>query len=172
MHIDTIGIYLNFNPCLTFVDPSRKCLGLSGGQPKSNLFGIHHRTHKHFQTFVSRDWSWDLQAGLLLKPIEKKLFTFTKNNPFMQSRLDHWLISEDLEGLVIRFDIISSIRVWPNVEYVKQMKDEIIRLKEELKLEINDRRIFWDYMKMKIRSFSQAFSKRLSHRSKREKRIS
>ena len=31
MHIDTIGIYLNFYPCLTFVDPSRKCLGFSRG---------------------------------------------------------------------------------------------------------------------------------------------
>lgn len=49
------------------------------------------------------------------------------------------------------------------------MKEEIIRLKEELKLEIKDRKVLWDYMKMKKRRFSQAFSKRLA-RDRREKR--
>ena len=66
MHIDTIGMFLNFYTCMTFVDPSRKCLGFSRGQPKSKWFGIHQGTQKHFQTYVPRDWSRDLQAGLLL----------------------------------------------------------------------------------------------------------
>ena len=73
MHIDTIGIYLNFYPCMTFVDPSRKCLGFLRGQPKSKLFGIHQGTQQHFQPFVSWDWSRDLQAGLLLWGIPNRL---------------------------------------------------------------------------------------------------
>ena len=52
---------------MTFADPSQECPEFSRGQPKSKLFGIHQGTQKHFQTFVPRDWSQDLQTGLLLK---------------------------------------------------------------------------------------------------------
>ena len=123
-----------------------------------------------------------------------------RNPSKKQSRLDHWLISEDLEGRVIKCDVIlylapdhlaifqilydktekniekkkgsyckSNNSLCANVEYVKQMKEEIIRLKDELKLKIKDRRVLWDCMKMKIRNFSWASSKRLA-RDRREKR--
>ena len=95
----------------------------------------------------------------------------------MQSRLDHWLISDDLVNFVIRCNILPSIApdhsaiflflydktekemhkkngsYWKfnnslcgNVEYVKKMKMEILRLKEELKTEFRDRRVVWDYL--------------------------
>ena len=83
MHIDTIGIYLKFDPCLTFIDPSRKCLTFSRGQPKSKLFGIHQGTLKHFQTFVPRNWSRDLQAGLLLPTIPLDYFQLDFTGMFL-----------------------------------------------------------------------------------------
>ena len=133
------------------------------------------------------------------KPL-KRQFTYTKSNPFMQSRIDYWLISEELERLVIRCDIVPSIApdhsaialfmydkiendkdtkkgsYWKfnnslcgNIEYVNKMKEEIVKLKDELITEIVDRRVLWDYLKMKIRVFTQTFSKRLA-RERREKR--
>ena len=123
----------------------------------------------------------------------KRQFTYTKKKPFMQSRLDYWMISESLEELVMTCDIMPSISpdhhsiflhlfdktgknsekkrgsYWKfnnslceNKDYVKEMKKQIIELKNELQFEIKDKRLLWDMMKMKIRSFTQKFSKRLA----------
>ena len=39
----------------------------------------------------------------------KRQFTYMQNNPFMQSRLDYWIISECLEEMVMKCDIIPSV---------------------------------------------------------------
>ena len=70
------------------------------GSVKQNL---HNRFSKEVETFMEELKLIDIWRDR--NPL-KRQYTFTKNNPFMQSRLDHWLISEDLESLVIRCDIV------------------------------------------------------------------
>ena len=66
MHVDTIRSIFKFDPYLTFIDPSRECPGISSGTPKLKMFITYLGIQKHFQTFVPRNWSRDLQAGPLL----------------------------------------------------------------------------------------------------------
>ena len=66
MHVDTIRSIFKFDPYLTFIDPSRECPGISSGTPKLKMFNMYLGIQKHFQTFVPRNWSRDLQAGPLL----------------------------------------------------------------------------------------------------------
>ena len=128
----------------------------------------------------------------------KRMFTFRQRDPFMQSRLDYWFISENLEDLITKCQIIPSVSpdhsaihiemydknpdkviqrsgYWKfnnslcdDPVFVEQMKKEIIKLKGELQLEIQDKRVIWDFLKMKIRQFTQNYSKNLS-KIRREK---
>ena len=104
----------------------------------------------------------------------KRQFTYRQVNPFMQSRLDYWFISEKLEEIVLKCNIIPSIApdhsavqlhfynmpsnslkmkgsYWKinnslskDDEYIKYMKEQIIKLKEEYQAEIEDKRVLWD----------------------------
>ena len=67
MHVDTIRSIFKFDPYLTFIDPSQECPGVSSGTPKLKMFSMYLGIQKHFQTFVPRNWSRDLQAGPLLQ---------------------------------------------------------------------------------------------------------
>lgn len=130
----------------------------------------------------------------------KKQFTFTQKNPFMQSRLDYWLVSEEIEEAVIKCEIVPSVApdhysvflclydkreeasekkkgsYWKfnnslcrNEQYVRQMKEEITKLKTEWQVQIKDKRVLWDFLKMKIRAFTQSFSKKVA-RERKQKR--
>ena len=116
-------------------------------------------------------------------------YTYHQQNPYMQSRLDYWVISDLLVEKVSNCEIIPSLSpdhsaiqlninfaitnpiiktgYWKfnnslcqDEEYVKRMKEEIIRLKLRLSEEIIDNRILWDYVKMEIRNFTRKYSKK------------
>ena len=70
MHVDTIRSIFKFDPYLTFIGPSRECPGIASGTPKLKMFNMYLGIQKHFQTFVPRNWSRDLQAGPLLMSAE------------------------------------------------------------------------------------------------------
>ena len=53
--------------------------------------------------------------------------------------------------------------------YVQQMKEEILKLKRDLQVEIQDKRVLWDFLKLKIRQFTQLFSKKLSKYRKEQR---
>ena len=129
----------------------------------------------------------------------KKQFTYRQKVPFMQSRLDYWIISEDLADFVVKCEIMTSVApdhsaiylgffdrpenftrnrgsYWKfnnslceDPVYVQQMKEEIVKLKRELQLEIQDKRVLWDFLKLKIRQFTQHFSKKLSKYRKEQR---
>ena len=67
MYVDTIRSIFKFDPYLIFIDPSQECPGVSSGTPKLKMFSMYLGIQKHFQTFVPRNWSRDLQAGPLLE---------------------------------------------------------------------------------------------------------
>ena len=46
------------------------------------------------------------------------------------------------------------------------MKENMINLKQELQPEIKDKRVLWDFLKMKIRSFTQKYSKQIAKERK------
>ena len=124
------------------------------------------------------------------KNVSKKQYTYHQGNPYMQSRLDYWVVSDILEEKVLDCKIIPSLTpdhsaielninfthmakpmmktgYWKfnnslckDEEYVKSMKEEIIRLKQILFKEITNSRILWDYVKMEIRSFTRKYSKK------------
>lgn len=126
---------------------------------------------------------WRVRNGL------KKQFTYRQINPFMQSRLDYWLVSKQIEQVVFKCDIIPSMApdhsaiqlqfydklinsfkfqgsYWKlnnslcqDIEYINCIKEEIIKLKEEFRIEIEDKRVLWDFLKMKIRNVSRKYSK-------------
>ena len=56
-----------------------------------------------------------------------------------------------------------------NALYVQQMKEEILKLKEELQVEIQDKRVLWDFLKLKIRQFTQDFSKKFAKERKKQR---
>ena len=148
-----------------------------------------------FEEFIVRFKVIDIWRS---KNKDKRQYTYKQGNPFMQSRLDYWVISENLQQMVVSCDIIPSIapdhsavklcvyntqslksqncrNYWKfnnslinDSEYVRSMKEEILSLKEKLSLEIKDKRVLWDYMKMEIRRFTSKFSRKKSTRKKRK----
>ena len=114
----------------------------------------------------------------------------------MQSRLDYWIISSNLKTLTLKCEIIPSVApdhsainlflfnnrsdmkkkkasYWKfnnslcnDSIYIRQMKENMINLKQELQPEIKDKRVLWDFLKMKIRSFTQKYSKQIAKERK------
>ena len=129
---------------------------------------------------------------------DKKQYTYRQGNPFMQSRLDYFIISENLEQITSKCDIIPSLApdhsavnlvlhdrtsgkfqgkrgYWKfnnslvnDRDYVLKMKDEIQTLKNKMLSEIKDKRVLWDYIKMVIRRFTTKCSKKRA-RERKEK---
>lgn len=128
----------------------------------------------------------------------KRQFTYRRLTPFMQSRLDYWIISAELQEIVVKCSIVPSIApdhsaiylhlynkpvcdnfakintsYWKfnnslctDREYVRLMKEEIFKLKEELKSDIKDKRVLWDFIKMKICNFTKKYSRKLAKERK------
>ena len=119
----------------------------------------------------------------------KKQFTYRQINPFMQSRLDDWFVSEKLDEIISKCNIIPSIApdhstvqlncfnlpsndikfkgsYWKfnnslckDEKFIVLMKTAIIELKEDYKTEIESKRVLWNFLKMKINSFIRKYSK-------------
>ena len=117
-----------------------------------------------------------------------KQFTFKQKQPVVQTRLDYWFISSNLDKLINTCYILPSItpdhsgvklvfrNLVDNYEYgksywklnnslcedkvfVDKMIGKIKELKEHLVPQISDKLLLWDFMKMKIREFIISFSK-------------
>ena len=72
MHINTIGIYLNFDPYLTFVDPSRKCLTFFKGATQLKIVRYSSGNTKTLSNLCSQDlvtgptgWSPTMMASFV-----------------------------------------------------------------------------------------------------------
>ena len=139
----------------------------------------------NFEDFLIR---YDLEDIWRKKYPNDKQFTFKRKHPVVQTRLDYWFITRNLEKLVDSCNILSSItpdhsgirlqfkNLVDTFEYgksywkfnnslcedkvfVDEMMDKIRELKEQLTLEIVDKLLLWDFMKMKMREFVIRFSK-------------
>ena len=159
----------------------------------SNKKEVQSRFLKHFDNYKDKWLLLDIWRG---KHGLKKQYTFRQNNPFVQSRLDYFFISHNLEQIVLKCNIIPSIApdhfavelqfynlpncsikskgsYWKfnnslcgDVDFVRQMKEEIKRLRNIYEKEIKDVRVYWDFLKMKISNFIRKYSKEKSRKRK------
>ena len=121
-----------------------------------------------------------------LRNPDKKRFTWKQKNPFIQRRLDYWLISDEFQDNVDNTDIISAIKTdhaaiflqidsiekqptgpsyWKlnsslldDQKYIELIKDNIPLWLIEFK-DVSDKRVLWDLIKYKIRQVSMKYSK-------------
>jgi len=143
---------------------------------------------KFNDTFEEFMIKYDLEDSWRKKHPNKKQFTFKRKQPVVQTRLDYWFISANLDKLVNSCNILSSISpdhsgiiiqfkdlidkfdygksYWKfnnslceDKLFVDKMIDKIKELKEQLIPQIVDKLLLWDFMKMKIREFIISFSK-------------
>ena len=146
---------------------------------------VRNKYNEAFEAFLNKYYLEDIWRR---KNPNKKQFTFKQKQPIVQTRLDYWFISSDLEKLVQSCDILLSITpdhsgvilrfrnlvdnftfgksYWKfnnslceDKFFVEKMNDEIRELKEQLIPQISDKRLLWDFMKMKMREFIITFSK-------------
>ena len=126
-----------------------------------------------------------------------KQFTFRQITPLVQSRLDYWFISKGLENIILTCDIMTSVApdhsgiflklkpirgnesygksYWKfnsslclDKEFVQGMCEEIKNIEKKWLREFDTKSSFWDFLKMKMRSFAMKFSKKKS----KERRLS
>ena len=146
---------------------------------------VKNKFNEHFEDFLI---SYNLEDIWRKKNPGKKQFTFKQKQPVVQTRLDYWFISLNLDKLVHTCHILPSItpdhsgvklvfrNLVDNFDYgksywkfnnslcedkvfVDKMIDKIKELKEDLVPQISDKLLLWDFMKMKIREFIISFSK-------------
>ena len=129
----------------------------------------------------------------ILNP-NSRAYTWCRNHPLVQSRLDYWFIPREMIYSVENCCILPSIKtdhklikiiinihkedkrgpgLWKfnstllhNEEYVSKVKDII-----NTDFHITDDRVNWDFKKMKIREFSIAFSKELRKKEKENEKL-
>ena len=86
------------------------------GHSKSNVLG---RFNREFEEFMQE---LRLQDVWRIRYPSKKQFTYTQKNPYMQSRLDYWLVYENLEEASMRNCTLhcprSSFSVFTSIPYV------------------------------------------------------
>ena len=125
-----------------------------------------------------------------------KRFTWRNKNPFIQRRLDYFILSEGLQDSIEIMDIIPSVqsdhsvlklKISPTNEgtrgpsswkfnnslvhdsnFVEQMKLKIPSFYQESFIEPSDARGRWEYMKYKMREFSMTFLNRRLIKGKRD----
>ena len=138
-----------------------------------------------FEDFLDRYRLVDIWRN---KNPNKKQFTFKQKQPVVQTRLDYWFVSSNLEKNANSCDILTSITpdhsgvklqfnslvdnyvfgksYWKlnnslceDKGFVDIMSEKIRGLKEEFSPQISSKILLWDFMKMKMREFIIKFSK-------------
>ena len=127
---------------------------------------------------------------------ESKRFTWRQRNPFIQRRLDYWLISDACQDEIERCDIIPSINsdhsaiylhfnsidkpkhgpsFWKfnaslteDDDFIKLINDSVPVWLNELS-EVTDKRLLWDLIKYRVRQVSINIAKK--ELVKKEKRF-
>ena len=125
-----------------------------------------------------------------------KRFTWRNKNPFIERRLDFFILSEGLQDSIKIMDIIPFVQSDHSVlkfkitsinertrgpsswkfnnslvndsNFVKQMKLKIPSFYQK-SLELSDARSRWEYMKYKMREFSMTFSKQKAYQKKKRR---
>ena len=145
-----------------------------------------HNFNLEFEEFLGK---FDMSDIWRKRNSDKIQFTYRQSNPLIQSRLDYWITSNELDKKVVECDIMPSIapdhsaiylvlnvdnKVFQNrgpsywkfnnslcldVEYVQHMKTEIISFIDQGKKEITDKRVLWDFVKMKICEYTSKYSR-------------
>ena len=120
---------------------------------------------------------------------DKRQYTWRQKTPFIQRRLDFYLISNSLQSIIHKTSIISStatdhsaiklevlspeqifsgpshwrfnVSLLDNTEYVTLVREHIPKWKHECG-ECEDAMVVWEYFKFKVREFTIKFSKRLA----------
>ena len=156
------------------LDPDWDC---SGGNPTKK------DSVKHVQDVCL---NFDLVDIWRVRNPECKRFTWRQKNPFIQRRLDYWLLSDSYQEEVEGVDIISSINsdhsaivlhfnsieeqrhgpsYWKfnaslldDPDFCKLITESVPVWREEV-IEVNDKRVLWDLIKYRIRQVSIKFSK-------------
>lgn len=156
------------------LDPDWDC---SGGNPTKK------DSVKHVQDICL---NFDLVDIWRVRNPECKRFTWRQRNPFIQRRLDYWLLSdsyqEEVEGvdiiasinsdhsaIVLHFNSIEEQRHGPSYwkfnasllddpDFCKLITESVPVWREEF-IEVNDKRVLWDLIKYRIRQVSIRFSK-------------
>ena len=156
------------------LDPDWDC---SGGNPTKK------DSVKHVQDVCL---NFDLVDIWRVRNPECKRFTWRQKNPFIQRRLDYWLLSdsyrEEVEGvdiissinsdhsaIVLHFNSIEEQRHGPSYwkfnasllddpDFCKLITESVPVWREEF-IEVNDKRVLWDLIKYRIRQVSIKFSK-------------
>ena len=163
----------------TYLDPT---LDKSGGNIEPiSLFSS--KLQNFMESFQLND------VWRIYNPTTKR-FTWRQNKPFIQSRLDYFLISTNLMQNVTQCDIKPSIKTdhsllslniklklgqkrgpgfWKfnssltkDEVYIKGIKDMIIQLKDELK-HMDNKGLKWDFIKSEIRQKTITYSKTQTH---------
>ena len=145
-----------------------------------------HHFNLEFEEFLGK---FDMSDIWRKRNSDKIQFTYRQSNPLIQSRLDYWITSNELDKKVVECDIMPSIapdhsaiylvlnvdnKVFQNrgpsywkfnnslcldVEYVQHMKTEIISFIDQGKKEITDKRVLWDFVKIKIGEYTSKYSR-------------
>ena len=116
----------------------------------------------------------------------KKRFTWRRYNPYVQSRLDFWLISESVQSDIMENDIIPCVlsdhdyvtlhlqikkqkigpSYWKFNNSLLNNQEYVVTLNENFQEWVNeyvkkdDKKMLWDWLKFKIREFTIPFSKK------------
>ena len=120
-----------------------------------------------------------------IKNPEVKRFTWRRKNPLVSSRLDFWCLSQNLCDYVESLDILPSIKsdhspivisiktyenkkgpgLWKinnsfldEEEYVKSIQ-ETMKLMVDVRDNFEDKRLWWEYLKFKLREVSMKYGK-------------
>ena len=160
----------DFNFCFS-------CIDTDGGnyKPKQKVINLIENTLTNLE--LSDIWR--------IRNPDSRQYTWKTINPIIQRRLDFFLISNDLQPLVINSDIVSTIDTDHNaiildinlktnikhgpaywkfnlsllqdIEYTEIMKLNIEQWKKDIKC--TDTRVLWEYLKYKVRNFTISYSK-------------
>ena len=123
----------------------------------------------------------------------EKWFTWRQKNPFKQRRLDHFLISDNLQDLVEYVNIIPSVQsdysalklklsllsereggqshwkfnnsLTSDNTFVCMMKEEIPKIYQD-SLQLKNSIVQWDFMKYRMRQLAMKYSKEKAHERK------
>ena len=160
----------DFNFCFS-------CIDTDGGnyKPKQKVINLMENTLTNLE--LSDIWR--------IRNPDSRQYTWKTINTIVQRRLDFFLISNDLQPLVINSDIVSAIDTDHNaiildinlktnikhgpaywkfnlsllqdIEYTEIMKLNIEQWKKDIKC--TDTRVLWEYLKYKVRNFTISYSK-------------
>ena len=142
-------------------------LDCSGGRP------FRKDSVKHIQDLWLK---FDLVDIWRIRNSDSKRFTWRQRNPFIQRRLDYWLISDVC--IFLHFNSIDKPKQGPSFwkfnvslvnddDFVTLINENVPLLLEEFK-DVRDKRLLWDLIKYRIRQSTIKYSKEKARERRRK----